>query len=89
MLPTWYSLVWISKIGKWVLIVLIWRSFGWLPAILCAAVPYVLSAVLPIPFTHFANMMEKRLERELVGPNNEVATVLVEALRASRSQHGF
>ena len=89
MLPSWYSTVWIFKIGKWVLIALIWLSFGWLPAILCAVVSFVLSAVLPIPFTHFANMMEKRLESELVGPNTEVARSLVEALRDSRSTHGF
>ena len=89
MLPSWYWIAWIFKIVKWVLIVLLWRSFGWLPAILCAAIPFILSAVLPIPFTHFANMMEKRLEGELVGPNAEIAVHLIKALRASRSRHGF
>ena len=89
MLPSWYRLVWISKIGKWIFIVLIWRSSGWLPAILCAVVPFVLSGVLPIPFTHFANIMEKRLALQSVGPNAEIAATLMEALRASRSKHGF
>ena len=77
MLPSWYGFVWISKIAKWIFIVLIWQNFGWVPA------------VLPIPFTHFANIMEKRLALESVGPNAEIAATLMEALKVSRSKHGF
>lgn len=89
MLPSWYGFVWISKIAKWIFIVLIWQNFGWVPAVLCVILPYVLSAVLPIPFTHFANIMEKRLALESVGPNAEIAATLMEALKVSRSKHGF
>lgn len=89
MLPNWYPAVWLAKIGKWVLIFLIWRSHGWLPAILCVVIAFILSSVLPIPFTHFSNMMERRLKRESVGPNNEISLSLLEALKNSRNKHGF
>jgi len=89
MLPNWYSAVWLAKIGKWVFIVLIWHNHGWIPAILCVVIPFLLSSVLPIPFTHFSNMMERRLKHELIGPNNEIAQLLLEALKDCRVRHGF
>ncbi len=89
MLPPWYGLVWLFKVAKWVSIVLIWQVFGWVMAVACIAIPFILSAVLPVPFSHFANILEKHLHRELVGGNPEVAGHLLAALKSSRSRNAF
>lgn len=89
MLPSWYGLVWIAKIAKWVLVVLIWREIGWWQALVCLAVPFLLSSWLPVPYSHVANIIERRLRAEQRGSNGELAGALLGALQASREEHGF
>jgi hypothetical protein len=88
MLPTWSALVWLAKIGKWVLVVLVWRAAGWLPAIICVAIPLVVSARVPVPYTHFTNLLETNLKSQL-RTNPLLAAELLAALHASRAKHGF
>lgn len=89
MLPTWYGLVWVAKIAKWILVFLIWRTFGWWQALLCVTIPFILSSFLPVPYTRIADIIERRLRREESRANGELAQELLVALQESRSKHGF
>jgi hypothetical protein len=89
MLPTWFSVAWLAKLSKWVFLGLIWWRSGWVFAVGCLLVSFFLGMIVPIPYTHFANLLERRLERERDGPNFAVAGQLLIALKTSRDEHGF
>jgi hypothetical protein len=88
MLPDWYALVWLSKISKWVSLAFIWYFEGWLPALICFVVAFLVSMAIPVPYKHFADILERRLIR-LLASDMITAGSLLTALRASRVKHGF
>jgi len=88
MLPTWYAVVWLAKIAKWAAIVMIWRAVGWLPVLLCFGIPFLLCAFIPVPYRHFANLLESNL-RSRISVDPLLAAELLRALRASRDRHGY
>ncbi len=87
MLPLWYVFNWPVQLAKWALLVLIFRAQGWLPALACFAIPFVISLAIPIPHRHFIPMFRNRLRRDLAaGENITVVTVLLTALTAVETQ---
>ena len=77
MLPLWYALHWPIQIMKWLALFLILITAGWIPAMLCLAIPFLVSLVVPIPHRHFIPMFRHRLSRDLItGENPEITTNL-------------
>lgn len=89
MLPSWYLFVWPAKAGKWLFLFFVWQSFGWIPAIICFLMQFLINMMLPVPFTYYSNIFEKHLVKELSGPNHDIAMTLHGALTSSRSKHSF
>jgi hypothetical protein len=89
MLPSWFWLVRLVQWSTWALAVVIGFEVGWWQALVCLAIPFVLSTRIPVPYTHFSGRIERRLRSELRGPHSEIASSLLEALTESRRKHGF
>lgn len=81
MLPPWYRLAWIPKIGKWTAIVLVFSRTGMDWGIAALLFPFMLSAWFPIvPHRHFAPVFTKHLARSNMSPDAATAR---DALRGS------
>jgi len=89
MLPAWYSWGWLPKLGRYGLLVLIWWQIGWWQAVFVWVAVLVASMVTPIPWTHAANIIERKLRQETNGPHAARAAMLLAIVRETRGQRGF
>ena len=80
MLPVWYSSVWLAKIAKYFLAYQIYRSVGLVIAIICLAIPFILSLFVPIPHGLFFSIFKKSLKKDLASVSPGTAIALIDAI---------
>jgi hypothetical protein len=80
MLPLWYSTVYPVKIGKWVLLYLVYRSASWPPALVLWAIPLIIATVAPIPHRHFLPMFRRKVTSDISAASEGPAAKLMLAL---------
>lgn len=87
MLPSWYALVWPTKLAKWVLLYLVYRATGFPEAVLLWAVPFGLSAIVPVPHAHFYSMFRSKLSNDIAtAQEGPAAELMLALLRSSKAQ---
>lgn len=70
LLPSWFPFIWLPRIAKWVVLVLIGFYWSWWVALEVLGADLLLSSILPIPYTIHARSFRKRVERmRLVDPD--------------------
>ena len=87
MLPLWYSSVWIAKIAKYFLVYQIYRSLGLIVALVFLAIPFILSASIPIPHRHFFPIFRKRLKRDLTSDRFRNTIMLIDAIEETENRY--
>lgn len=61
LLPSWYPLTWLVRIGKWALLLSIAYVWDWRVALGLLIVDVILSSVLPIPYRAYRGVFEKKV----------------------------
>ena len=95
MLPLWYGLVWLAKLGKWAAFVYIGMRVSWLLAGLLLAVTFAFQIFVPIPHRQFIPVFRRKLAKEIgeainqgsgidAGANARLYKQLFEASKDSR-----
>ncbi|MCO4099163.1 MAG: hypothetical protein HEQ38_07110 [Gemmatimonas sp.] len=81
MLPSWYRLVWLPRILKWVAIAMVFARTGLDWGIAALVLPFMLAAWFPVvPHRHFAPLFAKTLSEQSLNPD---AAIVKEALQGS------
>lgn len=63
LLPKWYPASWAIIVGKWVLLALIALRGHWKMALALAAVGYLASIALPIPYQIYKKTFRRRIKQ--------------------------
>lgn len=79
LLPSWYPITWVVIIGKWCLLVAMAIFSDWRYALGLAVGGYLLSVVLPIPYSAYMGVFRKRVN-QLMYKDPDVATQLQKML---------
>ena len=80
LLPLWYLSVWPIKIGRWVLLYLIWRQAGLVAAVSAWVLVLIATTFLPVPHAHFRPMFRRRVSQNMLTPLGQNAPTLMVAL---------
>lgn len=64
LLPKWYPITWLVIIGQWLLILAMAIFADWRYALGLAIIGYVLSTIVPIPYTSYKRILQKRIYKE-------------------------
>lgn len=83
LLPSWFPAMWLVIIAKWGTLLLIGFSWNWWVAVSLAVADFVLSSVLPIPYSVYVPSFRKRVA-QYKSSNTEVGAVLEAMLDASK-----
>ena len=79
LLPKWYPVTWVIIICKWSLLIAMAIYFDWRYAIGLAVVGYILSVVLPIPYSAYKGAFRRRVN-QYMNQDPTVATQLQQML---------
>ena len=71
MLPYWYLWSWPARLIKWGAAIAIGVTVHWGVAVGLLAVPFVLSATIPIPHRHFIRFFRQKVRADLARGENE------------------
>lgn len=86
LLPTWFPAIWIIRITKWGGLLTITYTWSWGVACGLFVVDFILSAILPIPYSLYTPVFRKRVAR-IKEENSETGELLERILCASK-RHG-
>lgn len=64
LLPKWYPITWLITIGKWLLILAMAIFGDWRYALGLAIIGWVLSIIVPIPYSFYKKILQKRIDKE-------------------------
>jgi len=62
LLPKWYAITWLFRIGKYTLLIVLFFLYGWQTAIILVAVSVVFSLFIPIPYKLYIKMFKNKLK---------------------------
>ena len=79
LLPSWFPLTWVVKIGKWGVLLSIAYIWDWKVALGLLIADIVLSAILPIPYAAYKGIFRKRVTSVTV-ENPELGSQLKQLL---------
>ncbi len=79
LLPSWYPVTWVVIISKWCLLIAMAIYFDWKYAIGLAVGGYLLSVVLPIPYSAYKGVFRRRVN-QLMNQDPTVAAQLQKML---------
>ena len=80
LLPNWYSLTWISRIAKYLLIIFILFNIGYKEAIVLLLSSFILSVLIPIPYRFFYKKIFRNKIKKIMLINKQTADKLSEML---------
>lgn len=83
LLPPWFPFVWLPRIAKWGVLVLIGVHWNWWVALGVLITDFLLSSVLPIPYKIYARSFRNRVAHMKRGDPN-AAAALEKMLTGSR-----
>lgn len=83
LLPKWFPAVWLLRIVKWGALLYIAISWNWWIALGLLIANFVLSAVLPIPYSLYASTFRKRII-QIKRENTDAGEYLDQVLQSSR-----
>lgn len=63
MLPGWFPAVWLVRVAKWGLLVVLALSWSWLIAVALLVADLVITTVVPIPYRLYVPSFRKRVAR--------------------------
>ena len=76
LLPEWYPLTWIVVIARWVILIAMALYWRWDVALWLLIGSFVLSAVLPIPYSVYGGVFRNRVSKIKNGGDTYTATRL-------------
>ncbi len=63
-MPFWYSISWLTKTSRYILIYFIFTSYNWWSALLCLLIPIIYLTFMSIPHLHFLPLFRRKLLKE-------------------------
>jgi len=84
-LPSWFPIVWLVRLVKWAILCYIAFTWSWAVAGGLLAADFVLSAILPIPYSVYVSAFRSRIN-EIKVSDAETGNALEQMLNASKIQ---
>lgn len=83
LLPKWFPAVWLLRVIKWGALLYIATSWSWWFALALFIGDFLLSAILPIPYSLYASTFRKRIN-QIKCENEDVGEYLEQIFYSSR-----
>ena len=70
LLPRWHQITWLIKISKWALLIVMAIYLDWKYALGLTIGGFILSTLLPIPYSKYKGIFRKRVKQLMVQESN-------------------